>query len=39
VEYGPYASPVGSEDDRKNIEFIRHDLAFARKALAKADLV
>jgi len=39
VEYGPYASPVGSEEDRRNLEYIRHDLAFARKALAKADLV
>jgi len=39
VEYGAYTSPVGSEEDRKNIEYIRHDWAFARQAIKKAKLL
>lgn len=38
VEYGPYTAPADSEDERKNIQFIRQDWAAVRERLGKTGL-
>jgi len=38
VEYGAYTAPVGSDEDRRNIAFIRRDVATLKKLLQDCGL-
>ena len=38
VEYGPYTAPADSEEEKNNIEYIRHDWAYLREVLKKARM-
>ena len=39
VEYGPFNASANSDDERRNIEFIRHDWASVHESLGKAQLL